>query len=99
MAEPKVNNTKVNTGEKKLVLGDLAIEADRMTAKLIAYHEMICEQMKTYKSRGLSTVESAVRNAVANLDRLPDAIEKATLTTTKTAAKNSRLVKPKTAIK
>lgn len=85
--------------DAKVDFGQITLDAERMIKKLQDHHVLVCGLMKTHKSRGLATVESAIRNAVSNLDRLPEAIEKAEMKTTKQAKKTSRLVKPKTAIK
>ena len=79
----KVNFTQLTTDSKEMI------------DKLSAYHEQIAGMLSTQKSRGLATVESAIRNAVDHLDRLPDAIEKAQFTSTKQVNnRKSRLTKP-----
>ena len=79
----------------KVNFQQLKTDADNMIEKLSQYHEQISGMLKGQKSRGLATVESAIRNAVDHLDRLPDAIEKAQSTTSKeTGKKESRLTKP-----
>lgn len=73
----------------------LTTETADMITKLSAYHEQVAGMMTTQKSRGLATVESAIRNAVEHLDRLPDAIQKAQYSTSKDIGKRvSRLSKP-----
>lgn len=84
---------------EKLDFGQIMLDSERMIKKLENHHKLVSDMMRTHKSRGLATVESALRNAVSNLDRLPEAIEKSQMKSTREAKKTSRLVKPKTAIK
>ncbi|KKL15870.1 hypothetical protein LCGC14_2501260 [marine sediment metagenome] len=79
----------------KVNFTQLKTDADNMIQKLSEYHEQISGMLNGQKSRGLATVESAIRNAVDHLDRLPDAIEKAQFTSSKDVSKSkSRLTKP-----
>lgn len=74
---------------------ELKKDSEEMIVKLTEYHDQVCKIMTAHKSRGLATVESAIRNAVAHLDRLPAAIEKSEFTSTKDVSKGaSRLSKP-----
>lgn len=82
----------------KVNFQQLTQDSKEMITKLAEYHDQISGMMATQKSRGLATVESAIRNAVDHLDRLPDAIEKAQFTSSsQVAKKESRLAKPITA--
>ncbi len=79
----------------KVNFQELKKDAQEMIAKLETYHENVSTMIQAQKSRGLATVESAIRNAVDHLDRLPAAIEKAQYTSTKETVKGtSRLSKP-----
>lgn len=79
----------------KVNFTQLATDAKDMITKLSEYHDQVSGMMSAQKSRGLATVESAIRNAVDHLDRLPDAIGKAQYTSSKDVKKaKSRLTKP-----
>jgi hypothetical protein len=72
-----------------------------MIGNITEYHTQVCSLIETSEpSRGLATVESALRNVVIHLDRLPEAIGKAKFTKSSDAKKKSRLSKPSsTAVK
>lgn len=79
----------------KVNFQELKKDSEEMITKLAAYHENVASMLTTQKSRGLATVESAIRNAVDHLDRLPVAIQKAQFTSSKETVKGkSRLTKP-----
>ena len=80
----------------KVDFQQLKVDAVEMVGKISEYHQQICAVIETSEpSRGLATVESALRNVVIHLDRLPEAIGKARFTKSSEAKKSSRLVKPK----
>lgn len=80
----------------KIDFQQLKMDAEEMIAKVTTYHEQVCQVIASSEpSRGLATVESALRNTVVHLDRLPDAIGKAQFTKSSAAKKESRLSKPK----
>lgn len=79
----------------KVNFQELKKDAEQMVSKLSEYHVNVASLLSTQKSRGLATVESAIRNAVDHLDRLPLAIEKAEDTSKRTTVGGtSRLSKP-----
>lgn len=82
----------------KVDFQQLKTDAEEMIGKISEYHTQVCALIETSEpSRGLATVESALRNVVIHLDRLPDAIGKAQFTKSSDAKKKSRLSKPSSA--
>lgn len=94
----RIRNREDQVMAAKVNFQQLTTDAKEMITKLEAYHEQVSGMISVQKSRGLATVESAIRNAVDHLDRLPDAIDKAQMTSSKDVSKRtSRLAKPTTA--
>jgi hypothetical protein len=80
----------------KVDFQQLKVDAEEMIGKVSEYHRQVCAVIEASEpSRGLATVESALRNVVVHLDRLPEAIGKASFTKSSEAKKTSRLSKPK----
>lgn len=104
MADPKVKtDPKAAVTESRLVVGgkvnftELAKEATVIKERMIEVHNGISAIWNAQKCRELATVESAVRNVVDYLDKLPDAVKRFSSKTgsTGTAKGTSVLSKPR----
>lgn len=76
MPEPKVNAAKNPAATEKINWKALENRATEMKDELTVVHEQITEIWKKEKCRELATIESAVRNSVEYLAKMPDAIQR-----------------------
>ncbi len=73
----------------------LTLRIDKIVADLTEVHREVCIEMSREASRGIATVESALRMAEKQLDRIPAAIAKMAIdATTPTVKAGGNLSKP-----
>ncbi len=72
----------------------LTLKIDKIVADLTEAHREVCIEMSREAGRGIATVESALRMAEKQLDRIPAAIAKLGAKTVKEGSASGNLSKP-----